>query len=107
MIELILVGLFQAAAGDPLVTEPTVAPQEQTVAPAAEAATEEAPAATQSEPQAATDRVICRTVRTTGSRVRGERVCMTERQMQQQRRDFESGTRHGGGQPREVNGVGG
>lgn len=64
MLELIFIGLVQAAAGDPAApAEPAQVQEEQVEAPV--------------DPR---DVVRCRTVRPAGARVGGERLCTTPRQ---------------------------
>lgn len=88
MLDLIVIGLSQAAAGNP-------------------AAPVEPPAAAEQAPQSAAERIYCRVERTTGSRVRAQRVCRSERQMLDQRRAWDNTARHGNAQPATIGPGGG
>lgn len=84
MIDLLLVALLQ-------ITEPLPAPA-QTPPPATEQVVVTAPAETvePEETENADDqRLVCRTDRTTGSRLRRERVCMTVAQQRREREEIQ------------------
>ncbi len=100
MLDLLLIGLFQAAAGEPAAETPAAATTEQT--------TPSAPAdATPAETVDPRDRVVCRTEETTSSRVRPRRVCLSQndrdRLNRENRREMDEAQRHGGPGTREGN----
>jgi hypothetical protein len=70
MLELIFLGLLQAAAGDPAPAAEPTGPADQT-----QTQTQQQPA--QIDPR---DVVRCRTIRPPGARVGGERFCSTPRE---------------------------
>ena len=106
MLEFVVVALFQAAAGDPAPapTDPVSAPVEQTTAaeptPATAPETAAAPEAT------GQDRVICRNVRVTGSRLRTERICRTEQQSREAGQMYRDMINRSGTRPGELAGGG-
>ncbi len=89
MLDLLVIVLLQAVAGDPAAT-PSQTPTEQTVSTTPAETTEPAPA----------DRVVCRTEETTSSRVRPRRVCLSQndraRLNRENRREMDDAGRHGG-----------
>jgi len=93
MLDLLLIGLFQAAAGEPAAETPAAGPTEQ-MSPPASAAT-----AAPTESTDPRDRVVCRTEETTSSRVRPRRVCLSQndrdRLNRENRREMDEAARHG------------
>lgn len=100
MLDLLLIGLFQAAAGEPTETPAT---------PVAEQTTPSAPAdaAAPTESTDPRDRVVCRTEESTSSRVRPRRICLSQndrdRLNRENRREMDEAQRHGGPGTREGN----
>ncbi len=99
MLDLLLIGLFQAAAGDPATETPAAATEQTTPSAPADATPTEAV-----DPR---DRVVCRTEETTSSRVRPRRVCLSQndrdRLNRENRREMDEAQRHGGPGTREGN----
>jgi hypothetical protein len=92
MLDLLLIGLFQAATGEPAVAMPAAGTTEQT--------SPSVPAAAPTESTDPRDRVVCRTEETTSSRVRPRRVCLSQndrdRLNRENRREMDEAARHGG-----------
>lgn len=82
MIDLLFVALFQAAAGAP--AEPAAPPADPAAAPATDTTT---PAPTTTDQVVDPSQVVrCRTSPSTGSRVRVNRICTTQREDNQRAR---------------------
>ena len=98
MMSSIFVSILQAVAGEPEVAAPA-SPADQAV---------EQPAPPQADVRYEQARITCRTVRATGSRVRRERVCQRDSNVDDLRDSWRRFQETGGAtQPRELGNGGG